>query len=49
MGIIKDILLVTLPASVEFFIMSITSIIINAMLVIVGGATAVAVYTAGWR
>ena len=49
MGIIKDILLVTLPATVEFFIMSITSIIINAMLIIVGGTTAVAVYTAGWR
>jgi Na+-driven multidrug efflux pump len=48
-GIIKDILLVTLPASVEFFIMSITTIIINAMLVIVAGTTAVAVYTAGWR
>ena len=48
-GIIKDILVVTLPASVEFFIMSITTIIINAMLIIVGGTTAVAVYTAGWR
>jgi putative MATE family efflux protein len=48
-GIIKDILLVTLPATVEFFIMSITTIIINAMLIIVGGTTAVAVYTAGWR
>ena len=47
--IIKDILLVTLPASVEFFIMSITTIIINAMLIIVAGTTAVAVYTAGWR
>jgi len=47
--IIKDILLVTLPASVEFFIMSITSIVINAMLVIVAGTAAVAVYTAGWR
>ena len=47
--IIKDILLVTLPATVEFFIMSITTIIINAMLIIVGGTTAVAVYTAGWR
>ena len=49
MGIIKDILVVTLPASVEFFIMSITTIIINAMLIIVGGTTGVAVYTAGWR
>lgn len=48
-GIIKDILLVTLPASVEFFIMSITTITINAMLIIVAGSTAVAVYTAGWR
>ena len=49
MGIIKDILLVTLPATVEFFIMSVTTIVINAMLIIVGGTTAVAVYTAGWR
>jgi putative MATE family efflux protein len=49
MGIIKDILLVTLPASVEFFIMSITTIVINAMLIIVAGTTAVAVYTVGWR
>jgi putative MATE family efflux protein len=49
MRIIKDILLVTLPATVEFFIMSVTTIVINAMLIIVGGTNAVAVYTAGWR
>jgi putative MATE family efflux protein len=48
-GIIKDILSVTLPASVEQFIMSALTIFINAMLVIVAGTTAVAVYTAGWR
>ena len=48
-GIIKDILGVTLPASVEQFIMSVLTVGINAMLVIVAGTTAVAVYTAGWR
>ncbi|MGB9978237.1 MATE family efflux transporter [Methanobacterium sp.] len=48
-AIIKDILSVTLPASVEQFIMSVLTIFINAMLVIAAGTTAVAVYTAGWR
>jgi Na+-driven multidrug efflux pump len=49
LSIIKDILGVTLPASVEQFIMSVLTVGINAMLVIVAGTTAVAVYTAGWR
>ena len=45
----RDILGVGLPASTEFFLMSILSIIINLMLVMVSGTDAVAVYTAGWR
>jgi len=48
-NVIKDILNVGLPASAEFFVMSILGIIINIMLVINGGTAAVAVYTAGWR
>ncbi|MEN6291088.1 MAG: MATE family efflux transporter [Methanobacterium sp.] len=48
-GIIKCILAITLPASVEQFIMSVLTVGINAMLVIAAGTTAVAVYTAGWR
>jgi putative MATE family efflux protein len=48
-NVIKDILNVGLPASAEFFVMSILGIIINIMLVINGGTEAVAVYTAGWR
>jgi MATE family, multidrug efflux pump len=47
--VIKDILTVGIPASAEFFIMSILGILINIMLVITGGTEAVAVYTAGWR
>ena len=46
---VRDILGVGLPASMEFFLMAIISIIINAMLVLVAGTDAVAVYTAGWR
>ncbi len=48
-NVIKDILLVGLPASAEFFVMSILGIVLNIMLVITGGIEAVAVYTAGWR
>ncbi len=47
--VIKDILQVGLPASAEFFVMSILGILVNIMLVINGGTEAVAVYTAGWR
>ncbi len=47
--VIKDILLVGLPASAEFFVMSILGIVLNIMLVMTGGTEAVAVYTAGWR
>lgn len=46
---IRDILSVGLPASCEFFLMSFLAIFINAMLVMVSGTDAVAVYTAGWR
>ncbi|EKF85582.1 MATE family efflux transporter [Methanobacterium formicicum] len=49
MDIIRDILVVTVPASVEQFIMSVLAIGINWILVMVAGTTAVAVYTAGWR
>ena len=48
-SIIKDILLVAIPASLEELLMSSVGIIINFMLVIVGGTVAVAVFTAGWR
>lgn len=45
----QDILGVGLPASVEFFLMSILAIFINGLLVATAGTDAVAVYTAGWR
>jgi putative MATE family efflux protein len=48
-NVVKDILLVGLPASAESFVMSVLGIVLNIMLVITGGAEAVAVYTAGWR
>jgi Na+-driven multidrug efflux pump len=46
---LRDILGVGLPASVEFFLMSIIAIFINGLLVMTAGTDAVAVYTAGWR
>jgi putative MATE family efflux protein len=45
----QDILGVGLPASVEFFLMSVLAIFINGLLVATAGTDAVAVYTAGWR
>ena len=45
----RDILGVGLPASAEFFLMSVTAIFINGLLVSVAGTDAVAIYTAGWR
>ena len=45
----RDILRVGLPASIEFLVMSLVSIIINALLVQISGTDAVAVYTSGWR
>lgn len=47
--VLKDILMVGLPASAESFVMSFLGVVLNLMLVITGGAAAVAVYTAGWR
>jgi len=49
MEIYKDILIVGIPASIEQLIMSALTIIVNSLLVIVSGTTAVAVYTATWR
>lgn len=48
-SLIADMLGVGLPASLEFVLMSVLSIIINWMLVIIAGTDAVAAYTAGWR
>jgi putative MATE family efflux protein len=47
--VVKDILMVGLPASAESFVMAVLGIVMNLILVITGGAEAVAVYTAGWR
>jgi len=46
---VRDILAVGLPASIEFFLMSVLAIFINGLLVATAGTDAVAVYTAGWR
>lgn len=48
-NVIKNILMVALPASIESLVMSILGVILNLMLVVTGGAEAVAVYTASWR
>ena len=45
----KDILVVGIPASLEQLIMAILAIVVNYMLTLTSGPTAVAVYTAGWR
>lgn len=45
----KKILAIGLPAGAEFLIMAILAGVINMILVIVSGAEAVAVYSAGWR
>lgn len=47
--VVKNILSVGIPASAEFFVMSLLGIFVNMMLVFTGGTEAVAVYTAGWR
>lgn len=47
--IVKKILAVGIPASLEFVIMSTLMMILNGMLVIVGGTDSVAVYSTGWR
>ncbi|MDG6256833.1 MAG: MATE family efflux transporter [Methanomicrobiaceae archaeon] len=48
-GTVADILTVGFPASLEFFLMASVTIILNVILVDVGGTDAVAVYTTGWR
>ena len=45
----KDILIVSLPASLEEFIMALVAIILNLIIGIIAGTTMVAVFTAGWR
>jgi putative MATE family efflux protein len=44
-----NILNVGLPASAEFFVMSVLAGVLNGILVFVAGTDAVAVYSAGWR
>ena len=48
-GIYKDILVVGIPASLEQFIVSFVSILMNYWLTILSGTMAVAAYTATWR
>ena len=48
-GIYKDILVVGIPASLEQFILSFVSILMNYWLTILSGTIAVAAYTATWR
>lgn len=46
---IKDVLNVGIPASLEELLMSIVMVIINLLVLAVAGTEAVAIYTAGWR
>lgn len=48
-GVTLSILSVTVPASAEFFVMSLVTAVLNGILTKVGGTSAVAVYSAGWR
>ncbi|MDD4127295.1 MAG: MATE family efflux transporter [Methanomicrobium sp.] len=48
-SILKGILGVGIPASLEFMLMSLVLLVINYILVDVSGTDAVAVYTGGWR
>lgn len=48
-SIIKDILVVSLPASLEDFMFALSTIGMNTILSFVGGSAAVAIYTVGWR
>jgi putative MATE family efflux protein len=48
-GIYKDILVVGIPASLEQFILSFVSILMNYWLTMLSGTIAVAVYSATWR
>lgn len=47
--ILKDIIAVALPASIEQLILSFTSVILNAILALVASTVAVGVFIAGWR
>lgn len=47
--IMKDISAVGLPAAAEMILISVVSMIMNAMVLFVGGTAGVAVYTGGWR
>jgi len=47
--VVMDILGVGIPASTEFFLMSLLVITLNGILVTVSGTDAVAIYTTGWR
>ena len=49
LGIYKDILVVGIPASLEQFILSFVSILMNYWLTLLSGTIAVAIYTATWR
>ena len=49
LSIYKDILVVGIPASLEQFILSFVSILMNYWLTILAGTIAVAAYTATWR
>ena len=49
LSIYKDILVVGIPASLEQFILSFVSILMNYWLTILAGTVAVAAYTATWR
>lgn len=48
-NIMKDIFNVAIPASAENLVLSFLGLVMNAMFVIIGGITAVAVYTSGMR
>lgn len=48
-NITKDILNVGLPASMEYFIMSLLGVLMNIMVLFVANSDAVAVYETGWR
>ncbi|MDO5851294.1 MAG: MATE family efflux transporter [Methanobacteriaceae archaeon] len=47
--IVKDIISVSIPSSLEEIIIQIVAMVINLMLTIIAGTTAVAVFTVGWR
>lgn len=48
-GIVKDIFSVGLPSSVMHLSMSLTMLVLNVIIVTVGGTDGVAIYSTGWR